>query len=502
MKPQQKVVTAQDIESSLYYVHVDSEKDATLLDSEDEEEYGNLDRAQENLGPFTAQECQTGVHRKPVPPPRRPIQDLEVQNQAYHTPLQPSNALHVNGKLDRKPVGQGQNETSRRSMEMVPTTSHQRLLGPRPMHDRLHSVDNAILSDSPHRTNIDVRRWSEQPAPTRPPLPPRPYDQKQRELDEIYQANATYSNERPASMEEHRRSVDSEIYNRSSEERSAAWLSLTLIRRYDYVQSNVGKMLASSQPGDPVNLDISGAGYFKLRDKGRSGVNGVSLEEQERAVYRCQLQTIGGTKGSNNDLRAEQHNSSPSHKPGIRASLQLRGRNHLNSTSSEGFSNPQPSTKGYTFQSPWNGTCDFVTGVAGRSLKCRHSHSSTYGQGAEVSELRFNLPSSKTFTAAPKSLAPTVPRESKRSSLFTNHHRRQDSFDSFENSVSGLNQSSKVELEDRLDLSLGQEHAGGGFGGKQAKLGKLIIEPEGLQMLDLLVAANMALWWRVYDRMV
>ena len=36
----------------------------------------------------------------------------------------------------------------------------------------------------------------------------------------------------------------------------------------------------------------------------------------------------------------------------------------------------------------------------------------------------------------------------------------------------------------RIDLALGQERAGGGFGGKQAKLGKLIIEPEGLKMLE------------------
>ena len=175
---------------------------------------------------------------------------------------------------------------------------------------------------------------------------------------------------------------------------------------------------------------------------------------------------------------------------------------HHNATGSESFSNSQRiPTKGYAFQSPWNGTCEFVTGVAGRSLKCRHSHSSTYGQASEVSELRFNLPSSKAFTAAPKSLIPTIPRESKRSSIF-HHHRRQDSWDSIDTSAPGITHSSKVELEDRLDLSLGQEHAGGGFGGKQAKLGKLIIEPEGLQMLDLLVAANMALWWRVYDRMV
>lgn len=53
---------------------------------------------------------------------------------------------------------------------------------------------------------------------------------------------------------------------------------------------------------------------------------------------------------------------------------------------------------------------------------------------------------------------------------------------------------------DRLDLSLGQEFAGGGFGGKQAKLGKMIIEDEGLKMMDLLVAANLGLWWRAYDK--
>ncbi len=51
-----------------------------------------------------------------------------------------------------------------------------------------------------------------------------------------------------------------------------------------------------------------------------------------------------------------------------------------------------------------------------------------------------------------------------------------------------------------LDLSLGQERAGGGFGGKQAKLGKLIIQNEGLKMLDLLVAANIGLWWKAYEK--
>ena len=55
------------------------------------------------------------------------------------------------------------------------------------------------------------------------------------------------------------------------------------------------------------------------------------------------------------------------------------------------------------------------------------------------------------------------------------------------------------EDEDRLDLSIGQEKAGGGNRGKRAKLGKLIILDEGLKMLDLIVAANMGVWWSVWE---
>lgn len=52
--------------------------------------------------------------------------------------------------------------------------------------------------------------------------------------------------------------------------------------------------------------------------------------------------------------------------------------------------------------------------------------------------------------------------------------------------------------EDRLDFSLAREPAGGGLRGKSAKLGKLVIEDEGIKMLDLVVAASMAVWWRGY----
>lgn len=58
--------------------------------------------------------------------------------------------------------------------------------------------------------------------------------------------------------------------------------------------------------------------------------------------------------------------------------------------------------------------------------------------------------------------------------------------------------SSDHDEENRLSLRLGREKAGGGFRGHSAKLGKLIIEDEGLKMCDLVVGAAMGVWWQHY----
>lgn len=50
----------------------------------------------------------------------------------------------------------------------------------------------------------------------------------------------------------------------------------------------------------------------------------------------------------------------------------------------------------------------------------------------------------------------------------------------------------------RLDLSLGQEALGGGFRGQAAKLGKLLVFADGTKTLDLVVAANVAMFWRAW----
>jgi hypothetical protein len=57
----------------------------------------------------------------------------------------------------------------------------------------------------------------------------------------------------------------------------------------------------------------------------------------------------------------------------------------------------------------------------------------------------------------------------------------------------------KIDDDPHLDLSIGQENAGGGNRGKRAKLGKLVIHHEGFKMLDLVVAANIGVWWSVWE---
>ncbi|TKA73115.1 hypothetical protein B0A49_03411 [Cryomyces minteri] len=127
----------------------------------------------------------------------------------------------------------------------------------------------------------------------------------------------------------------------------------------------------------------------------------------------------------------------------------------------------------------------------------RGDQASPTSMSTAVSELRFNLPGSNLLSFPPTPIDDGS--SSKRSSFFARPRVRENLSSSSTFSAS-LATPVGVINDDKLDLSLGKEHARGGFGGKQAKLGKLIIEDEGLKMLDLLVAANMSLWWRAYER--
>lgn len=205
--------------------------------------------------------------------------------------------------------------------------------------------------------------------------------------------------------------------------------------------------------------------------------------------------------------------------------------------------------KGYTFASPWDGRCDFRTSSNGRALKCHHirntqsqgfnplvaaqalrdalpESSSSNGDGGgggggggrgggrargmsaslpmgemgnrvAVSELRFNLPSSDLFNSKEdrdravaemkEGLGRLLVRSPGGREYGGHAHDEHDDDDDREEPI--------------FDFSgLGREKAGGGNRGRRAKLGKLLVHDEGLKMLDLVVAANMGIWWQAWER--
>lgn len=213
------------------------------------------------------------------------------------------------------------------------------------------------------------------------------------------------------------------------------------------------------------------------------------------------------------------------------------------------------------FTSPWQGTCSFVNAIDGKTLRLKHTiaNNSSFGEGvtANIAELRFNLGWSilsniKDTHHRRKETEPDklpIPRllENKKDKFRNSfQHLKERSRETFQRSksaeryddmlkdISNIRTPTTNNLNDntwlkpsasdrytsdypyshasthpnssedndddehRLSLALGRERAGGGFRGHSAKLGKLIIEDEGLKMCDLVVGAAMGVWWQHY----
>ena len=356
------------------------------------------------------------------------------------------------------------------------------------MHHRHTQSDTPILQVSAGKENVDVRRKSVQhdllPGPQSPMKPA---------------ASIAQDSYRP------------EIVNWPSHENginhsSSGSSLLTLIRRYDGFQSNVGRVIVRADRGTDLSntgeltvgtnlLEIMTPGYEPFSLPNTQSSMGVCRDTSSTSPLTRTLHTADSLKRT--DRSMYRYSSTILNS---RGSEENNGRQNF---LDQGSSGKKHALRSCQFDSLWGGRCDFSSGVVGNSLKCKHTPRP--GQDPhDLSELRFNLPGSVALGPNPKR-----PRlggsssESKRTSFLTKYKRQHSSSSSLVTGNVVNNEPPKLEERmGRLDLSLGQELAGGGFGGKQAKLGKLIIEPEGLKMLDLVVAANMAIWWKIYEELV
>ncbi|KAL2204561.1 hypothetical protein CC79DRAFT_1372561 [Sarocladium strictum] len=518
-KPQVKSVTAEDIASSLYYVHF---RDPA------EEDHGSP-TAEQNHDRSVTQ--PPSIARKPLPPSARP--------RTSHSPPKESQAPAVSTF--------GQNET------------------PNPFQGPLSSHPTRLPPSEQPRDPSQPLGHDRAPIPARKPLGPRAMDNgpstrlepPQTTTGASDHANFPLTRPRTQSASAPRFSTDHANMPLPKLEPSlkSGAFSLDLIRRdrSSGDQWNVGRIScqgtevrgfgdssdmrrspspSKQAPRPAIDLSIENSGYAKFRniplpsvveagpaaimsalaerDSGRSSGQSSNMSlplqgdglhtgtDQYNGTYFSRQVTMGYTKSWTTNVKEKLQ----------KLETEARARTgHRRGDSTNSFDSAEQkdlatepnagmTPRGYLFTSPWNGRCEFRTGHGGRTLRLTHvldiggSNDSQSCDAEMVSELRFNLPTSEVLPGA------TQPRDSRLLENFGKALRSRARSDPYRY----RNEFDDDERPSQLDLSLGKERAGGGRRGNRAKMGKLIITSEGLKMLDLVVAANIGVWWEAWEK--
>jgi hypothetical protein len=504
LKPStKKSISAEAINASLYYLHVATYKDEIVKQSLEQERQSweaeqdapvPIARKPLPQTPFTNYPAS---QRPPLPPKAYPhlqlpapgnVPDTQVARQAARSQhIRFNSASNGYGSAARKPVG------------------------PRPLPSSSQSVDTGL----PH---------------------PKPLG-RDAEYDELL----------AALDRDEGQSFDAVLGQTKADLEQG--LHITLIRRdpSSSAQWNIGTLTyekgGSNSHQNTFKIDIATPGYQKFAKKAGS----VSFDE---LTYPPTMDP--STPSSNGSPVTPSQTTPFTREVGLTQPRPIvlqqssYDRDDALSNDKQGLRlNTKASMRNqhFSFTSPWLGTCIFMTGMNGRSVKCRHtlppSMSGEEGETITAAELRFNLPWS---ALKPKdanshmggrnliggghgkssSLSNIIGTDWKRGMQKIKEKRLSHdprgvrrAYDSdpmsggTPSSASTLSGAVRMEHESdsesdddsHLDLRLGREKAGGGRKGTNAKLGKLIIEDEGLKMCDLVVAASMGVWWQYYARM-
>ncbi|RAL64739.1 hypothetical protein DID88_001770 [Monilinia fructigena] len=342
LKPQLKNVTSEDIASSLYYLHLNSDEDAQLL-------------AEEQPVPSRALSRKT-LARKPLPDGSR-AQSLDIDRQTL-----------FNSERSR------QQETAL-DIQRGGTSGQDTVMNP---HDD--------LANTPVVAEAGTSRGSVGQNPLRPPSSHTMFE-RPKPIDDFAKA-----------------------------------FSITIIRRDPTSggQWNVGIVEGKSNPltggrttkkpyyDISVHITTPGYNYFRhsTHPIGNFKLGGTTLNRESQEANPKSLGNEGstsvtqnsGVSGSGFHRQVSMEWASSWNKTFKQHKRTISGFSIIGTRKDPNILAP----KGYTFLSPWGGTCTFSTGGAGRSLRCRHRLPAPVSADAlasssnsvTVSELRFNLPSS------------------------------------------------------------------------------------------------------------
>lgn len=486
MKPQLKDVTAQDVLSSLFYFHLDSEDDVRFAQGNQTESI-----LEESPEPVTKNKVPL---RKPLPPSAR--SSLEIVHRLEQSLPYPNR--------DASP----EKPEQRPAYASRPVTK--RPLGPRPLNSSSHSGGLSVPPEKDPSTYIPRTHGTDPLGPSSSAWQLEPSRVSTTAADKSVHARNSF---KTFSITVFRRDPTS----------GGQWNVAKIIGEPSSGSGEVEQKIGSAKrrPFFTFSISLATPGYNKFQDLPQAGGRSENRDHSHFLPLGYILDhSVGYSINFHRQVNMEwldrgpkpspAHNRGLSDAAGALKNLHLKLGNH----DSQGFhsdtynSPKKPKPKGYSFISPWGSRCTFSTSTTGRSLKCTHVLGNPAGEGhtganssvLEVSELRFNLPIHGLLKSSTSSYANSAPSDD--FSLSRKAHKRSRSTpDIRDGGFSGSHPemyTSQHSEEERLDLSLGQERAGGGVKGNRAKHGKLIIYDQGFKMLDLVVAANMAIFWSVW----
>ncbi len=563
LKPQLKNVTAGDVASSLYFFHFNTEDDARIFaDHQENARSGppkesnvvehkplprkplsetarlSLDLNRSIQPSFPRHETSPDrIHRKPLTLPARSDLDLD-QSETSHDPGQSSQIVGsstVGQEFQHKETAS--RDSPNQPPEQARETVQRRPLGPRPL------LSESSIERKPH-SGVQGQPFISGPR-MRQAVPSKVSSDSAR-FDPANEGNQqTTGSPKSFSFTIIRRDPSS----------GSQWNIGSIAG--DAHRRGMKAMSNSKKSYFDISVHLTTPGYTLLRN---SQIPAQNINHSQLPITMSESSTTSSDLGFDRQVFMEgssfferaskQHKRSQSDFSGTLSTSGNATAVQIGAKSRDHVADIHDSnSKGYVFLSPWGGRCKFSTGGGGRSLRCKHtlpdslSSSNAIFDSAEpavVSELRFNLPHSTVFKfptarnvdgvssesgrfSIPKfghirdkpfqGSRPPLPHPTSYAAMYTSDDEEPpplpdmayaDSNDEQDRppiSVRSHNASSSPSGEDdeRLDLSIGREEAGGGNRGKRAKLGKLIIYDEGFKMLDLVVAANMGIWWSIFD---